>query len=125
MAVTLPTGEYAIVQLLGHIMLVGRIKEIVRLGTTMLSIEMVFRDELLPPTLFLPRCVDSLTVCTPEQAIEWQAPSLGMIPEPLQLVMQEALYTLARAERDALHRANQDEPAAPSREFRAMAEEAF
>ncbi len=45
----LPAGEYAIVEILGHTTLVGRVDEVERFGTKMLAIEALFNGDLLPP----------------------------------------------------------------------------
>ena len=41
-AATMPDGEYAIVEALGHRTLVGRVTEIERFGTKMLQVEPLF-----------------------------------------------------------------------------------
>lgn len=44
----LPAGEYAIVEILGHTTLVGRVDEVERFGAKMLAIEALFKGQLLP-----------------------------------------------------------------------------
>ena len=48
---TMPLGEYAIVEALGHRTLVGRVTEIERFGTKMLQVEPLFGDVMLGPVL--------------------------------------------------------------------------
>lgn len=43
----LPDGQYAIVELMGHSTLVGRVTEIERFGTKLLGIEALFAGQLL------------------------------------------------------------------------------
>jgi hypothetical protein len=47
-AAELPPGEYAIVELLGHTTIVGRIGEVERFGAKMMAIEPLFAGALLP-----------------------------------------------------------------------------
>lgn len=47
----LPDGEYAIVEVLGHRTMVGRISEVERFGTKLLGIEPIFDGALLPIVL--------------------------------------------------------------------------
>ena len=44
----LPGGDYCIVELFGHVTLVGRYKEVEQFGTKMMAIEPLFQDTLLP-----------------------------------------------------------------------------
>lgn len=46
--VALPEGEYAIVEMMGHRTVVGRIAEVERFGTKFLALEAVFNGGLLP-----------------------------------------------------------------------------
>lgn len=77
----LPDGEYAIVELLGHRTLIGRIAEVERFGTKMLQIEPVFQGRLLPPLLHGGGAIYALTPCTREVAgakgpmLHWQLPA--------------------------------------------------
>lgn len=65
----LAEGEYAIVELLGHSTLVGRISEIERYGTKMLVIEPLFAGRLLPPVFQGGASIYRLTPCT--AAVAW------------------------------------------------------
>jgi len=94
--VVLPEGEYAIVELLGHRTLIGRIAEVERFGTKLLGIEMLFCGKLLPQTLHHGSAVYSLTMIDRETAIrrqatrEWQLPvSLRASIEPAALPVPE------------------------------------
>jgi hypothetical protein len=86
-----PPGEYAIVELMGHTTLVGRIAEVERFGVKMLAIEPLFRDALLPVVLHGGPSIYRLTTCSaaiawakqPRQ--EWHLPPSirCIVPEPL------------------------------------------
>ncbi|HWL48003.1 MAG TPA: hypothetical protein VNQ31_09845 [Sphingomonadaceae bacterium] len=77
----LPTGEYAIVEILGHRTLVGRCEEVERFGTKMLSIEPVFDGALLPAVLIGGGSLYAFTRCSAAVALQrchkeaWQLPA--------------------------------------------------
>ena len=66
---TLPEGEYAIVEMMGHQTLVGRIAEVERFGTKMLALEPLFNGHLLPVLFQGGPSIYRLTPCTP--AVAW------------------------------------------------------
>jgi hypothetical protein len=80
-AITPPAGEYAIVECLGHRTLVGRTSEVERFGTKMLSIEPIFRNELMPAVLVGGSSLYAFTPCSGEVAFarqprnEWELPA--------------------------------------------------
>jgi hypothetical protein len=63
-----PSGEYAIVELFGHVTLVGRIAEVERFGSKMLAIEPLFRGEMLPMVFYGGGSIYGLTPCSAEIA---------------------------------------------------------
>lgn len=65
----LAAGEWAIVELLGHSILVGRISEVERFGTKMLAIEPLFAGCLLAPVFQGGASIYRLTPCT--AAVAW------------------------------------------------------
>lgn len=69
-AAALPAGEYAIVELFGHVTLVGRIAEVERFGSKMLVIEPLFNRVLLPAVFHGGAAIYRLTPCAP--AIAWE-----------------------------------------------------
>lgn len=77
----LPEGEYAIVEVLGHRTMVGRISEVERFGTKLCAIEPLFAGELLPAVLVGGSSIYQLTPCSAEVAHarapkeRWQVPS--------------------------------------------------
>lgn len=46
-----PDGQFAIVEIMGHVTIVGRVQEVQRFGTSMLAIEPLFAGQLLSPIL--------------------------------------------------------------------------
>jgi len=84
----LPEGNYAIVELLGHTTLVGRISEIECFGTKMMQIEPLFNGSILPAILQGGGSIYRITPCSPEVAWRkapkstWQLPAsiLSIVP---------------------------------------------
>lgn len=85
-----PAGDYAIVEIMGHRTIVGRISEVIRFGTTMLQIEPIWQDGLLPGVMISGASIYQLTPCTAATAFaeqpkhHWQLPSsIGItVPKP-------------------------------------------
>jgi hypothetical protein len=63
----MPPGEYAIVEILGHRALVGRVSEIERFGTKMLQVEPLFASVMLAPVLQRLRARGLMVVAAPVQ----------------------------------------------------------
>ena len=63
-----PPGDYAIVEIMGHQTLVGRIAEVTRFGAAMLQIEPIFAGKLLQPVLQGGPSIYRLTPCSVETA---------------------------------------------------------
>jgi hypothetical protein len=64
----MPEGEYAIVEILGHRTLVGRVTEVDRFSCKMLQIEPLFADLMLGPVLIGGSSIYQFTPCTAEIA---------------------------------------------------------
>lgn len=75
-----PAGEYAIVEILGHRTLIGRIEEVERFGTKMLSIEPIFQGRLLPAILHGGASIYGMTPCTADVAFERAPKDLWQLP---------------------------------------------
>jgi hypothetical protein len=90
-----PAGEYAIVEVLGHRTIVGRVEEVERFGTKLLKIEPMFNGSLLEAVLiggssiyqFTPCSIETATAQQPKQ--QWQLPASvravlppELLPEP-------------------------------------------
>lgn len=65
---SLPEGEYAIVEALGHRTYAGRVAEVERFGAKMLQIEPLYRDWLLDPLFLSGAALYQFTPCTPAAA---------------------------------------------------------
>lgn len=89
----LPEGQYAIVELMGHTTLVGRVTEIERFGTKMLGIEPLFGGQLLPVVLQGGAAIYRLTMCTPETAWKRQHKPEHMwsLPDPIRAIVPAAM----------------------------------
>lgn len=62
-AIDMPEGDYAIVEVLGHRTLIGRVTEIERFGTKMLQVEPLFGDVMLDPVLLGGASIYQFTPC--------------------------------------------------------------
>lgn len=86
----LPDGEYAIVEVLGHRTLIGRVDEVERFGVRMLSVEPVFRDALLPPLLIGGASLYAFTPCTVAIAAARQPLRIWDLPASLRATIPAA-----------------------------------
>jgi hypothetical protein len=89
----LPEGTYAIVELMGHTTLVGRVTEVERFGTKLMGIEVLFGGQLLPVILQGGASVYRFTPCPPETAwkAQHQADRMWALPEPIRAIVPAAL----------------------------------
>ena len=60
----MPEGDYAIVEILGHRTMIGRVSEVERFGTKLMQIEPLFGDEMLAPVLIGGGSIYQFTPCT-------------------------------------------------------------
>lgn len=80
-APSLPSGEYAIVEVMGHRTYVGRITEVERFGSKLMSIEPLFRGQLQEAVLISGQSIYQFTPCSAEVALarapkeDWQLPA--------------------------------------------------
>lgn len=65
----LPEGEYAIVEVMGHRTIIGRVAEVERFGAKLLSIEPLFNGELLPAIMVGGSSLYQFTPCSAEVAL--------------------------------------------------------
>ena len=82
-AATLPDGDYAIVEILGHRTLIGRVSEVERFGTKLLQVEPVFADELLTAVLIGGGSLYAFTPCMATVAAARQARKRWQLPASL------------------------------------------
>lgn len=66
----LPDGEYAIAEILGHRTLIGRVTEVERFGSKLMSIEPILDGKLLPPVMIGGGSIYQFTPCSKERAVE-------------------------------------------------------
>jgi hypothetical protein len=105
----LPEGEYAIVELLGHRTLIGRISEVERFGTKLLQVEPIFRKRLLEPVLCHGSALYGLTPCTREVAAD-RAPTLDwQLPQPIRARLEPALIAAPETEDADFSEVEEDE----------------
>lgn len=77
----LPAGEYAIVEVVGRRTLVGRVTEVDRFGTKLLSVEPIYACALLPAVLIGGSSLYQFTPCAADVALKrapkyrWQMPA--------------------------------------------------
>lgn len=77
----LPDGEYAVIEVLGHRTYVGRVEEVERFGAKLLSIEPLYRGQLLPALLVGGNSIYQFTPCDKATARQkspkesWQLPA--------------------------------------------------
>jgi hypothetical protein len=87
----LPGGDYCIVELFGHVTLVGRYKEVEQFGTKMMAIEPLFQDALLPVVFHGGAAIYRLTPCEPETARKHQPTQGYQLPPAIRANVPDAL----------------------------------
>lgn len=83
----LPDGDYAIVELLGHRTLIGRIAEIERFGTKFLQVEPIYRGALLGPILQGGGSIYAFTPCSKEVASRQAPDEWWQLPGPIKAML--------------------------------------
>jgi hypothetical protein len=86
-----PPGDYAIVEILGHRTLIGRVTEVERFGTKLLSIEPLFGDRLLAAVLIGGGSIYQFTPCSPEIAAKRQPKNAWQLPPSVAAVLPPEL----------------------------------
>ena len=76
-------GEFAIVEMLGHSTLVGRISEVERFGTKLCQIEPIYKGELLPPVLVGGSSIYRITPCGADVAFRRAPTADYLLPAPV------------------------------------------
>lgn len=76
-------GEFAIVEILGHSTLVGRIAEVERFGTKLCQVEPIYKGEMLPPVFVGGASIYRLTPCSAEVAFRKAPQSDYLLPAPV------------------------------------------
>lgn len=110
-AAALPDGDYAIVELLGHRTLIGRIAEVERFGTKMLQVEPVFQGRLLDAVLHGGASIYGLTPCSKEIAAEEAPTSAWQLPASIKATLPPVLIETSRPDFGTEFDIDQDEDA--------------
>lgn len=76
----LPDGDYAIVEIMGHRTIVGRVMEIERFGVKLMSIEPILSGKLLPAVLIGGGSIYQYTPCPKERAAARAPKEEGYLP---------------------------------------------
>lgn len=87
----LPAGEYAIVEVLGHRTLVGRVEEVERFGTKLMAIEPLFAGQLLPAVLVGGSSIYQFTPCSAEVAALRQPKRDYQLPASVRAALPPAM----------------------------------
>lgn len=89
----LPAGDYAIVEVLGHRTIVGRVEEVERFGAKLMSIQPLFNGELLEAVLIGGGSIYQFTPCSAEVAAARQPKEDWQLPASIRAVIPQALLT--------------------------------
>ena len=87
---TPPDGDYAIVEVLGHRTIVGRVEEVERFGSKLMSIEPLFQGKLLPAVLINGASIYQFTPCDRETAISRAPKQDYQLPTSIRAAMPPA-----------------------------------
>lgn len=87
----LPGGDYCILELFGHVTLVGRYREVEQFGTKMMAIEPLFQDTFLPVVFHGGAAIYRLTPCEPETARRVQPKHGYQLPPAIRANVPPAL----------------------------------
>lgn len=87
----LPDGEYAIVEVLGHRTYVGRVTEVERFSTKLMSIEPLYDGALLAPILIGGGSLYQFTPCSKEVAAARCPKSIWDLPTSIRATLPAAM----------------------------------
>ena len=76
----LPDGDYAIVEIMGHRTIIGRVTEIERFGAKLMSIEPILAGKLLPAVLIGGGSIYQYTPCPKDRAAARAPKEEGYLP---------------------------------------------
>lgn len=86
----LPAGEYAVVELMGHTTLVGRIQEVERFGAKLMAMQPLFAGKLLDPIYQGGASIYRISPCSAEVAWKEQPTDTWQLPEVLRALVPPA-----------------------------------
>jgi len=84
---THPEGEYAIIELMGHQTIVGRVNEVDRFGTKFMQIEPIYLSKLLGPILQGGSSIYRVTPCSAEVAFNRGCTDARQLPAPVRATL--------------------------------------
>jgi hypothetical protein len=87
----LPAGEYAIVEVLGHRTIIGRVEEVERFGAKLMSIQPIFNGALLPAVMIGGSSIYQFTPCSAATALARQPRETWQLPQSVRAVLPPAL----------------------------------
>ena len=88
---TLPAGEYAIVEIMGHRTMIGRVEEVERFGAKLLQIEPLLAGNLLTPVMIGGASIYQFTPCSAAIAAEQAPKEEWQLPPSVRAVIPAAL----------------------------------
>lgn len=94
----LPEGDYAIVELMGHTTLIGRVGEVEKFGTKMLAMEPLFNGVLLDVVFQGGSAIYRMTPCSREVAWARQPKHDYQLPAPIRAIVPPALLPAPSAD---------------------------
>lgn len=86
-----PSGEYAIVEVMGHRTIVGRVSEVERFGASLMSIEPIFQGCLLDAVLIGGSSIYQFTPCSADTAFDRAPDSLWSLPASVRCIVPPAM----------------------------------
>lgn len=86
---SLPPGDYAIIEALGHRTYAGRVAEVERFGAKLLQVEPLYRDWLLDPVLLSGGALYQFTPCPPAAAWARRATAEYDLPSSVTAALPE------------------------------------
>lgn len=83
----LPDGDYAICEIMGFSMLVGRVAEVDRFGTKFLQVEPIFQGKLLGPVLQGGSSIYRMTPCSRDDAFKHGPKDAHQLPSSVRATL--------------------------------------
>ena len=96
----LPAGDYAIVEVLGHRTIIGRVEEVERFGAKLMSIKPLFRGELLDAVLIGGGSIYQFTPCSRETAASRAPKEDWQLPASVRAVLPPALLPAPKVDEE-------------------------
>lgn len=90
----LPDGDYAVVELMGHNVLIGRIAEVERFGAKMIQVEPLYAGEMLGPVLHGGASIYGVAPCTKAAAWRRMPTETYQLPAAIRATIAPAALTV-------------------------------